>query len=239
MNTRHLLNFRAPAVVLAAILFVAGNSLAQALGLDVPATGMFADPLGVGSTGLLLMWAVGHCDSMDGPVISLAKKALETRNVNLVLPWVRAQDEDEIRKAFDHALSVRQLAPRARELADRHLFETLVRIHRAGEGAPFTGLKPAGLDLGPAIPAADRALQDGSVDAVIRLVADAVERGIRERFRSAWNRRHFDPNDVAAGREYVEAYVPYIHLVERLYDTAKAPTHGHHHEPEPAAAHAH
>lgn len=241
MNTRTLLNSRAATVVLAAILYVAGKSLAQYLGLDDPAAGFFAEALGIGNSGLLLVWAVGHCDSMDGPVVTLAKKALETGNVNLVLPWVRVEDEMEIRHAFDHAMSVRKLGTQARELADMHFFETLVRIHRAGEGAPFTGLKPAGRDLGPAIPAADRALADGSVDAVARLVTDAVTRGIRERFQAAWSKRRFDPDDVEAGREYVEAYVPYIHFVEHLYGFAKesAHGHGHAHESEASVAHVH
>lgn len=239
MNIRNLLSSRSALAVLAAILYVAGKSLAQFLGLDDPAAGFLAEALGMGNTGLLLVWAVGHCDGMDGPVVMLAKKALETGNVNLVLPWVRAQDEGDIREAFNHAVSVRKLGAQARELADTHFFETLVRIHRAGEGAPFTGLKPAGRDLGPAIPAADRALEDGSVDAVLRLVTDAVARGIRERFQAARSKRGFGPNDVEAGREYVEAYVPYIHFVERAYGMAKESAHGHSHESEESVAHVH
>jgi len=233
MSTQNLLSSRLAAAVLAAILYLAGKSLAQLLGLDDPAADFFVEALGVGNTGLLLVWAVGHCDGMDGPVVLLAKKALETGNVKLVLPWVRAQDEGEIRKAFDHAVSVRKLGAQARELADTHFFETLVRIHRAGEGAPLTGLKPAGLDLGPAVPAADRALKSGSVDGVVKLLVDAVSAGVRARFRAATERQAFDPNDVAAGRKYVEAYVPYVHYVERLWDAATAVVHGHYAEHEP------
>ena len=110
----------------------------------------------------LLPRASAHCDGLDGPVVQAAQKALETGNVNLVLIWVQKPDEAEIKRAFDHAQAVRKLSAEARELADRYFFETLVRIHRAGEGAPFTGLKPAGRDLGPAIPAADNALRDGT-----------------------------------------------------------------------------
>jgi hypothetical protein len=106
--------------------------------------------------------ALAHCDGLDGPVVQAARKALETGEVNLVLIWVQKPDEAEIKRAFDHAQTVRKLSAEARELADRYFFETLVRIHRAGEGAPFTGLKPAGRDLGPAIPAADNALRDGN-----------------------------------------------------------------------------
>jgi hypothetical protein len=185
--------------------------------------------------GLLLLWGIGHCDTMDGPLTTLASKALDDRNVNLVLPWVRAEDEREIRHAFDHAQAVRDLGPEARSLADRHFLETLVRIHRAGEGAPFTGLKPAGLDLGPAVPAADRALKLGSADAVIKLLTDAVSAGVRARFQAAAEKQTFDPNDVAAGRRYVEDYVPYVHYVERLWDVATGAGHGHSAEPEASA----
>jgi len=180
--------------------------------------------------GVLLAWAIGHCDTLDGPVITLARKALETGNVNHVLPWVRPEDEPEIRHAFDHALSVRKLGPYARELADTHFFETLVRVHRASEGAPYTGLKPAGADLGPAVPAADKALEDGSVETVVKLLTDAVRAGVHRHFHAAMSRRHFAVDDVAAGREYVEAYVPYVHYVEQLWDTATRAAHGHYSE---------
>ena len=190
-----------------------------------------------GGTGLLV-FAAAHCDGMDGPVVTLARRALDAGNVNLVLPWVREQDEAQIREAFAHALAVRRLGGEARALADLHFFETLVRVHRAGEGAPYTGLKPAGRDLGPAVPAADRALEDGSIDKVLKVLSDAVRKGLQEHYHRVRARKDFAPDDVRAGREYVEAYVPYIHYVEKLWDTASTPAHGHYAEPEPHA-HAH
>lgn len=215
-------------IPLAIGLLAAERVAAQMFGVEL------LPSLGTGS-GLLLLWGIGHCDTLDGPLVALAKKAVEEKNVNLVFPWVRPQDEPEVRRAFDQAQAVRELGPKARSLADQHFFETLVRIHRAGEGAPFTGLKPAGLDLGPALPAADRALKSGSVDAVVKLLVDAVSAGVRARFRAAAEKQAFDPNDVTAGRKYVEAYVPYVHYVEQLWDTANATVHSHRgeHEPQP------
>jgi Family of unknown function (DUF6448) len=176
-----------------------------------------------------------HCDGLDGPVVQAAQKALETGNVNLVLIWVQKPDEAEIKRAFDHALGVRKLSAEARELADRYFFETLVRIHRSGEGAPFTGLKQAGRDLGPAIPAADKALLDGSADGVLKLLTDRLECGVREHFEHAQVAKDFDENDVDTGRNFVKAYVEYIHCVEALYRQATSPVHGHYHEGEQAA----
>lgn len=114
--------------------------------------------------------AGAHCDGLDGPVVKAAEAALEKGDVNFVLVWVQKDDEPEIRAAFDQTLKVRKLNSEARHLADRFFFETLVRVHRAGEGAPYTGLKPAGRDLGPAIPAADKALREDAVEPLVKLL---------------------------------------------------------------------
>ena len=166
--------------------------------------------------------ARAHCDTMDGPVVKAAQRAFATGNVNFVLPWVRAQDETAIRRAFRSALTVRTQSAAARELADYWFFETLVRIHREGEGEPYTGIKPAGADEHPGIAAADRSLAAGRVDEVERVLLHAVRDGLRERFQEALTHKNFDVNDVAMGRAYIQAYVPFLHYVERIYDAAHA-----------------
>jgi Family of unknown function (DUF6448) len=170
---------------------------------------------------------LAHCDGLDGPVVKAAQKALETRNPALVLIWVQAEDEAEIRTAFDQTLAVRALSPEAKGLADRFFFETLVRVHRAGEGAPYTGLKPAGRDLGPAIPAADKALEKGSVETVVKLLTETMQKRLLEHFTKAASATAFKAGAVATGREYVKAYVEFIHYVERLYEASTTGAHGH------------
>ncbi len=181
------------------------------------------------SAALLLAPATSfaHCDGVDGPVINAARQALDSGNANLVLTWVQKKDEAEIKNAFQKTLAVRKLNPAAKDLADNYFFETLVRVHRAGEGAPYTGLKPAGRDLGPAVPAGDKALETGSIDPVVKLLTAAVEKNIREQFKEVVAKKKFNKDDVAAGQQYVKAYVEYIHSVERIYDAAKSPAHGH------------
>ncbi len=100
-----------------------------------------------------------HCDSMDGPVVAAARRALEKEDVNLILPYVKDSASADVRAAFEKALRARRSDPAAREVADLCFFETAVRLHRAGEGAPYTGLKPAGLDVGPVIPVAEKAMR--------------------------------------------------------------------------------
>lgn len=159
-----------------------------------------------------------HCDTMAGPVVKAAQEALRTRNVNLVLIWVHENDEAEVKDKFQQTLAVRRLNPQARKLADNYFFETVVRLHRAGEGEPYTGLKPLGTDLGPVIPLADKSLAAGSPDELLKLFPATAHTEIQARFQEALNRRQFKPNDVQAGRMYVKAYITFMHYVEELYE---------------------
>ena len=185
-----------------------------------------------------LLFAAGpasaHCDGEDGPVINSARQALDSGNVNRVLVWVQHTDEAQIRDAFRKALEVRQLNPSARELADHYFFETLVRVHRAGEGAPYTGIKPAGRKLDPAVVAGDKALETGSVEPLAKLLTHAVHASVGGQFKDVMAKKNFKPDDVAAGQEYVKAYVGYIHSVERIYAATATPAHDH--APQAAAA---
>lgn len=186
--------------------------------------------LGLAGLGLLFVgtdYASAHCDGLDGPVVKAAQKALETKNVNLILIWVQKENEPELRAVFQQTVAVRRLSAESKAVADRYLFETLVRLHRAGEGAPYTGLKPAGRDLGPAIPAADRAIETGRTDALEKLLAAELRDGLHDAFAKVQATRKYDVNDVDAGREYVKAYVEYVHFVERLHEAVTSRAEGH------------
>jgi hypothetical protein len=181
------------------------------------------------------VWA--HCDTLDGPVVMNAKEALEKGDVTPVLKWVKKEDEAEIRDVFQKTLTVRSKGKEAKELADMYFFETLVRIHRAGEGAPYKGLKPAGADLGPAIPAADKAIERGNIEPVLKLLTDKIQEGVRERFKHIMAKKNFKKDDVVAGREYVEAYVMFMHYVEGIFEASEKTSHGHHTEAEEGSTH--
>jgi hypothetical protein len=186
---------------------------------------------------VLALPVLAHCDGLDGPVVQAARKALAARNVNLVLVWVQPSGEAEIRQAFTKTLAVRGLNPEAQQLADTYFFETLVRVHRAGEGAPYTGLKPAGRDLGSAIPAADQAVEAASAEALVRTITETATHGLHTRFQKLQTAKNYKPSDLAAGRDFVKAYVDFLHYVEALDTAARAG--GHAHEAAAAEHHEH
>jgi hypothetical protein len=168
-----------------------------------------------------------HCDTLDGPVVAAAKSALQKGDVTPVLKWVNKGSEKGIREAFALTMKVRSQGEDARQLADMHFFETLVRVHRAGEGVPYTGLKPAGT-IEPVVLAADRAIQQGSADELAGEIAKAVQDGIRKRFAQVVERKKHADESVEAGRAYVEAYAEYVHFVESIHSLAAEGAAEHH-----------
>jgi len=166
--------------------------------------------------------AQAHCDTLDGPVVMAAKKAQEKGDVTSILKWVKKENEEEIRSLFKKTLAVRNKGPEAKELADMYFFETLVRIHRASEGAPYIGLSAGPVE--PIIAEADNALEKGSVDHLVRHVTDAVAKGIRQRFNNTLEKKKHAEESISFGREFVEAYVEFTHYVERLHLDAAGKT---------------
>ena len=190
-------------------------------------------PALLGGLFLAMPKAEAHCDSVDGPVATAAMDALSSGNVHLVLPYVPAASEAEIGAVFDQSIAVRAGGGEARELADRYFVETVVRLHRAGEGAPYTGLKPAGMDFGPAIPAAEQAIDSENLSEVRALLEAELAHGLEARFSHVLHtrdapRKPQNAAETASARERVNAEFGFIAYVEGLRQAAEgAKSHEH------------
>jgi hypothetical protein len=170
-----------------------------------------------------------HCDTMEGPVVKASQKALETGNINYVLIWVQAKDEQEIRNLFEKVLRVRKLSNEVKDLADMYFFETVVRVHRMGEGEPYTGIKPAGYYPSEGIEAADVVIEKNSLSEILTQIPEAKQEEVKELFADLQSKMNYDVNDLKAGREYVETYVHFIHYVESLFNGEEVKdSHGEH-----------
>src|SRR5660397_143376 len=155
-----------------------------------------------------------HCDTADGPAVKCGRKALATGNINYALIWIPADGEAELRAVFEKTLKVRTLGADAAELADRLFLETLVRIHRMGEGVGFTGIQPIGGPVDPVVTAADEAIAQGSDAQLLQMVPDDRRAGLDGRFHAALAVKDFDVDDVVAGRRYLAAYVDFFKYAE-------------------------
>ena len=168
-----------------------------------------------------------HCDALDGPVVTAARKALDDTDVDLILPFVHPDGVEEVRDAFDRTIKARAMGAEARDVADRWFFETAVRVHRAGEGAGFTGLKPAGLDVGPVIPAAERALEGGSADELIEVLCASVRDSVTKRHDRAMGLKTYARGSVDDARAYVEAMLGLQVWAHSVYKQVMADPHAH------------
>lgn len=158
-----------------------------------------------------------HCDSIEGPVVKAAVKAIETGNINYVLIWIPENEEPELIRLFDKVLRVRVLNDEVKELADLYFFETAVRLHRMGEGVGYTGIKPAGYQPEAGISEADNALQEKNLDVLLSNISSDHSAQLIELYSEVLTKSNYDVNDLRAGREYVEAYVHFMHFVEEIY----------------------
>jgi hypothetical protein len=180
-----------------------------------------------------------HCDTADGPAVTDGRKALASGNVNDALPWIPASGEAELRDVFAMAVRVRGLGTDAAELADRLFLETLVRLHRMGEGVGFTGIQPTGTH-DPVVAAADAAIALGSDAALLPLVPEDRRGELSRRFREALALRERDVDDVVAGRRYIAAYVSFFMYAEGEEHEQEHPRHtAHAHGDAAHAGHTH
>lgn len=160
--------------------------------------------------------SLAHCDGIDGPVVKDAKIALEKGDVKIVLKWVKKEHEKEITDLFNKTVLARKSGPDAKSLVDMHFFETLVRLHRAGEGAPYTGLKPAGTPIPESIKAADLAIEEANSKNLINFITKDISLSIEQKMNNVLEKKKHLNESVEAGREYVEAYVDFVHYIVRL-----------------------
>lgn len=157
-----------------------------------------------------------HCDTLDGPVVTAARKSIQTGNRNYILVWVKKQDETAITAVFERVLADLRAAssPESKAKVETELFESLVKIHREGEGARYEGLQPAG-SVEPEIALADKAINTGEINTVLsRIESPKNKEIITHLFHDVHGKSNYDIDDVDAGRNYVNSYVVFIHAVE-------------------------
>lgn len=161
--------------------------------------------------------AFAHCDSYDGPTVKDALKALETNNVNLVLKWIDKKQEGEITSLFKKTYSLRNGDKEVYAIVEKHFLETLVRLHRKTEGAPFTGLKPAG-STKKIVQLSDNALKNEDIDGLLEKLNSHIGTSLRKKYEKVVALDKVKDQSVEKGREYVAAYVDYTHSIEALHD---------------------
>lgn len=164
-----------------------------------------------------------HCDTMDGPAVKDGLLALETGNANIALKWVQPDGAEELGDIFARAVAVRGKGDDVRGVADQWFLENMIRIHRAGEGASYTGLQPAGAHVDERVRAADNAVASGDLAELAPLVPAEQLPELERRFAAVMKAKDFPVDDLDAGREFLHRYV-------RFFKLAEGHDHGDHHD---------
>ncbi len=158
-----------------------------------------------------------HCDAYDGPVIVDAEKALEFKNVNLVLKWINQDQEAVIVQLFNKTIAMQNQDQEIYDILKQYFLETLVRLHRETEGASYTGIKPAGTTK-KIVRLSDNALHDNDIDTLISKLNNHIAHTVKEKYQKVAELVKYKDETVEQGRAYVKAYVDYTHTIEALHD---------------------
>jgi len=174
----------------------------------------------------IVFFVFAHCDTLNGPVVNDAKQALEKANADIVLKWVRQQDEEKIKKALNETLEKRKQQPGNKDNIDMTFYEEVVKLHRAGEGVEYSGIKTGQIEVNPAIEKADEALLKGDSSELIKMFPENSRKDIQNGFNNVMEKKKYMNDSVAAGREYVASYVEFMHHIESLYGEGDTKIHG-------------
>ena len=160
--------------------------------------------------------AEAHCDTEQGPVYDSLQTSLEDGNFYHVAYWVPEEQEEELKEYFDRTMAVKAKTDdeEINDLADDYLFENFVRIHRMGEGAPYTGISHEPVD--PGVAAADESIAQERLAPLENggFVNDENREHVEEVFADLLASKDFEQGDTEGGRAYVENYVTFTHLFE-------------------------
>lgn len=160
-----------------------------------------------------------HCDTRNGPVVKAAKEAIRTNNVKLVLIWVQEKDESQIKSVFAKTMAIRKTSKEVQEVADEYFFETVVRLHRMGEGESYTGLTDEAPEASVLL--AEQAIERKSADSISNDLTALVQQGLDKHLLAALKSYYYDPNNIKAGREYVASYIRFVYYVDGLYKASE------------------
>lgn len=166
-----------------------------------------------------------HCDSYDGPVIQDAYKALDQEDVSYIMKWIFEDQEAEIKSLFSKTVDLKHGDAEVYSIVEKHFLETLVRLHRETEGAPYTGLKPAG-STAPIVQMADNSIENKEVNTLLTNLGNHIQKVITEKYAKVAELSKVKDNSVDEGRAYVTAYVDYTHTLEAIEAVM---AHGGHH----------
>lgn len=160
--------------------------------------------------------AFSHCDTMQGPVIKDAKRALNSGELSHVLKWIGVDQEAELMKNFQKLVQLRKQGDLAREVADDYFFETVVRLHREYEGAPYTGIKATDDHVPTYIKQLDKAIVSENIKPFLEKVLTHTRETIQAEFDQTVQNKRLAGNSIEDGRRYVAAYVDFIHHVQAI-----------------------
>jgi hypothetical protein len=152
----------------------------------------------------------------DGPVISAAKRALETGNAHYILIWIPEESENTVKNLLEKAYCERYTQKNAYNHIVDWYFETINHLHSVHYGPYNLTISTKAPEEKTIIFLVERTCESGNFEEITTVIQDTPSGEMRQRFNDVMKKRNYGVENIAAGRVYVSAFTDFIAFVNNL-----------------------
>lgn len=151
----------------------------------------------------------------NGPVMSAAKKALETGKAHHILIWIPEASENTLKNLLEKACCERRIQTDGYDHIIDWYFATVRRFHSVGYGPRNLNISLKTLEEKTIISLVERACESGNFEEIAMVIPDIPAGELRQQFNDVMKKRNYDVENIAAGRVYVSEFTDFIAFVNR------------------------
>lgn len=157
-----------------------------------------------------------HHNQLNAQVIKAAKMALDSGNVNYILIWVPEESENKLKNLLEKTCCESSTRDNIQNRAVDWYFKTVNRLHYASGWTSCPGMKSESIDENPIVLKVERAIETGNINEIFGVIPDTPTGDVRRRFCDVMNKKNYNVNNIAAGRDYVSSFIDLIVYLHNL-----------------------
>ena len=153
-------------------------------------------------------------NSHNSPMMSAAKRALETGNAHHILVWIPEESENTLKNLLERAHCERTTGKDAHSNTVDWYFETINRLHSMYYGPHNLSISTKLPEEKAIILLVERACESGNFEEITTVITDTSAGEMRQCFNEVIKKRNYDA--ITAGRVCVSAFTDFIAFVNKL-----------------------
>jgi len=159
---------------------------------------------------------VSHMSFDNDPVMSAAKKALETGKAHYILIWIPEESENTLKNLLEKVCCTLNTQKDGNDHIVDWYFETIKRLHSGYYGSRNLNIPTKTPEEKTIIFLVERACESGNFEVITTIIPDTPAGEMRQRFNDVMKKRNYTVENITDGRVYVSAFTDFIAFVNSL-----------------------